>query len=160
PGYGNPAAGWILSDTSSGRGPLPLHARIARRVMRCRLLARALLSASGPMREPPQNLRSPSAEHTALALIVALAVGLRLWRIATGLPDFLEEAIPFRLALGMRDAASGRIDWNPHYFNYPSLSIYLHFVVQQAAYAIGRLWGHYKSYADYLLTFTIDPTPM
>jgi len=95
-----------------------------------------------------------------LAAVAATAVLLRAWRIGAGLPDFLEEAFPLRLALGMKDAATGRVDWNPHFFNYPSLSIYLHFAVQQAVFAMGLVTGAWKSWADYLVLFQIDPTPM
>ena len=73
-----------------------------------------------------------------------MAAVLRLLRIHYGLPDFLEEAIPLRIALGMRNAATGHVDWNPHAFNYPSLSIYLHFVVQQLIWIAGRISGRYR----------------
>src|SRR5262245_41588717 len=96
---------------------------------------------------------------SALAAIVLLGcVVLRLWRLTLGLPDFLEEAIPLRLALGMRDVASGAVDWNPHHFNYPSLAVYLHFLVQQLVFGLGHLLGAYPSYADYRLAFDLDPT--
>jgi hypothetical protein len=97
---------------------------------------------------------------TFVALLVLCAVALRLWRVRVGLPDFLEEAIPLRIALGMKDAASGRIDWNPHQFNYPSLSVYAHFAVQQLVYAAQFASGHARNWADYLLAFDLDPSPM
>ncbi|HTK32046.1 MAG TPA: hypothetical protein VL332_08800 [Candidatus Saccharimonadaceae bacterium] len=89
-----------------------------------------------------------------------VAVALRAWRIRLGLPDFLEEAIPLRVALGMTDPATGHVDWNPHFFNYPSLSIYLHFVVQKVAYLAGVATRTYANPADYRLAFDMNPTPM
>jgi hypothetical protein len=91
---------------------------------------------------------------------VLVAVALRAWRIRLGLPDFLEEALPLRVALSMTDAATGRVDWNPHFFNYPSLSIYLHFVVQKIAYLAGVATHTYANPADYRLAFDVNPTPM
>lgn len=96
-------------------------------------------------------------------LIASILVGgalLRLWRVGHGLPDFLEDATPFRLALEMRSPDSPAADWNPHDFRYPSLSIYLHFMVQQVLFAVGSMWGTYASWADYLLAYYVDPTPM
>ena len=99
---------------------------------------------------------------TGVALVILLVAGtlLRLWRVRLGLPDFLEEAIPFRIAMTMRDAATGHINWNPHSFNYPSLSIYLHLFVQQVVYGIGRLLNVYHSYSDFLLAYDMNPTAM
>ncbi len=93
-------------------------------------------------------------------VLVACAVALRLWHVRHGLPDFLEEAAPLRLALGLRDVASGTIDWNPHAFANPSFAVYLHFVVQQLVYTIGRALGHWSTYADYRTLFAIDPSAM
>src|ERR1051325_1559808 len=55
-----------------------------------------------------------------LAAVVATIV-IRLARIRFGLPELLEEAMPLRLAMGML-GPRGAIDWNPHAFNYPSLT--------------------------------------
>ncbi len=95
-----------------------------------------------------------------VAGVLGLALFLRAWRIRHGLPDFLEEAMPFRLALAMRDGATGNIDWNPHGFQLPSLTIYLHFLVQQLTFLVGSWLGHYRSWADYLVAYHVDPTPM
>jgi hypothetical protein len=95
-----------------------------------------------------------------LTLVVACAAALRLLRVQFGLPDFLEEAIPFRLALAMTDVTTGAVDWNPHDFHYPSLSIYLHFVVQLMVFGVGLLAGAWHSWAEYVLSYTIDPTRM
>jgi hypothetical protein len=36
---------------------------------------------------------------------------------------------------------TGRTDWNPHFFFYPSLSLYLHFFLQKVSAAAGMLTG-------------------
>jgi len=105
----------------------------------------------------------PTESRTAkilLATLLTIAFLVRVARIRLGLPDFLEEAIPLRLALGMIDPASGRIDLDPHAFNYPSLTIDAHLVVQLVVFAVGRLAGLYHGFADYRLSFDLDPTPM
>jgi 4-amino-4-deoxy-L-arabinose transferase-like glycosyltransferase len=90
---------------------------------------------------------------------VALALFLRVWRIRQGLPDFLDEAIPFRRALRMWDPLTGAVDWNPHLFHYPSLTFYLHLAVQKLHYAAGAAAGLFHGAPDYLLAFETDPTP-
>ena len=92
-----------------------------------------------------------------LPLIVLAAVALRLWRIGLGFPDFQEEAIPLRLALGLVDPATGRMDPNPHQFNYPSLSVYVHFALQWVLFQLARLSGAVSSWADWRLVFDVDP---
>ena len=44
-----------------------------------------------------------------MGAVVVAALMLRLIRIGLGLPDFLEEAIPFRLALGMHNPDTGAV---------------------------------------------------
>ena len=92
--------------------------------------------------------------------IVALAVFLRAWHMGWGLPDFTEEAVPLQLALGMRSLAGGGWDWNPHAFNYPSLGVYLHLLVQACVYGAGKLANAWSNAADYQLAFYVNPTPM
>lgn len=94
------------------------------------------------------------------AAVLALAFGLRLWRIQTGLPEFLDEALPFRHALGMWNEVTGAIDWNPHFFVYPSLSLYLFLFVQKAQLALGLMLGWFQSPADYVIAMQVDPTAM
>ncbi len=96
----------------------------------------------------------------ALAAVLAVALGLRLWNLGHGLPDFLDEALPFRWALGMWSDPGAPIDWNPHRFHHPTLATYLHLFVQQAGYFFGRLLGSYQSAADYHVSFLTDPTSM
>ena len=103
----------------------------------------------------PSDSRQP---RFLLPLIVLAAVALRLWRIRLGFPDFLEEAIPLRLALNLVDPATGRMDWNPHQFNYPSLSVYVHFALQWLLFSAARLSGAISSWTDWRLLFDVDPS--
>jgi tetratricopeptide (TPR) repeat protein len=114
-----------------------------------------------PSRARPAPKTDPiGTTGRALVLVVALAFLLRMWHIAHGLPDFLEEALPFRLAIKMWGSATGRADLNPHDFHYPSLAIYLQFLVQQAGFTLGHVTGRYASTSDWLLSFVTDPSPM
>ncbi len=104
--------------------------------------------------------RWPAAVTAMLAAIVLLGVALRVAGIRQGLPDFVEEAAPFRWAMAMWKRPNGAVDWNPHHFIYPSLTIYLHLGLQLLHAAWGHWVGLYAGPADYHLAFQIDPTPM
>ena len=68
-------------------------------------------------------MRTPAASRLIACAVVLFAAALRSWRVTQGLPVFYEEAIPFRRALDMWTTVPG-IDWNPHFFHYPSLTLY------------------------------------
>jgi 4-amino-4-deoxy-L-arabinose transferase-like glycosyltransferase len=91
--------------------------------------------------------------------VVLLGLALRLWHVRGALPDFLDEAIPFKTALRMW-TGEGRVDWNPHFFNYPSLTIYLQLLIQGLTMLVGRAFHAYGSLADYLTAYETDPTAM
>ncbi len=99
-----------------------------------------------------------TSSPTTAALLVLLTILLRIWHIQHGLPDFLEEAIPFKKALQMWGWESGHTDLNPHFFNYPTLSLYLHLFVQKLHYGFGLLTRQFTVPADYWLQYQIDPT--
>ncbi len=116
-----------------------------------------MLTAEAPSR---QAVPFPAAGRPYLvpAVLLALAAVLRLWHIGHGLPDFFEEAIPFRTALRMWGWETGRTDLNPHFFNYPSLAIYGHLLLQKFVYAWGSLTGRFGTPADFWLLCQHDPT--
>jgi len=103
---------------------------------------------------------SATAQQAGIAALVALGLALRLWHLEHGLPDFTEEAIPFRKALEMWGWDTGRTDWNPHVFHYPSLTFYLQLWLQKLHFAIGRVTGAFASRGDYFVLYHLDPTPM
>ncbi len=110
-----------------------------------------------PAMKFPPPIRA-NGQKLALVAIVLLSVILRVWRLRQGLPDFLDEAIPFKQALEMWGWDTGRVDLNPHFFNYPTFAIYLHFLVQQICYGIGVSLGHFANPNDFSLLIDIDPT--
>ena len=123
-----------------------------------------------PTRPPMSPPGSPAAaalartrdasRFLAIAAPVVVAYALRIWHVRVGLPDFGEEAIPFRRALAMWGWETGRPDWSPHFFHYPSLSLYLHHLLQRGHVAWGLLTGGFANANDYYLRYQIDPTPM
>jgi 4-amino-4-deoxy-L-arabinose transferase-like glycosyltransferase len=117
-----------------------------------------------PRRAPPSRKSSaPRPSRLAVLGMVAvalLALVLRLRGVRSGLPDFLDEAVPFRRALSMWDPLSGRVDWDPHFFHYPSLTLYLNLLLQQAHLVLGQAMGWFASPADYAVSFQTDASPM
>ena len=92
-----------------------------------------------------------------LALVALSAAALRLWHVVADLPDFLEEAVPFRNALDLWSFTGGRTDWNPHLFHYPSLTVYLHYFVQRLGYLVGWMLGISRAPADWFISYLADP---
>lgn len=83
-----------------------------------------------------------------LLVIIGVALGLRLYRLDFGLelPYLAHTDEPTQYNPALRIVQSG--DLNPHFFNYPSLTIYLHAAVMYVAFWLGRLAGVYRSLAD------------
>ena len=83
-----------------------------------------------------------------LLLIVLLALLLRLWRLDFGqeLPYLAHTDEPTQYNPAIRIIKTG--DLNPHFFNYPSLTIYIDTVVLYLGFLVGRLLGAFESVAD------------
>jgi 4-amino-4-deoxy-L-arabinose transferase-like glycosyltransferase len=90
--------------------------------------------------------------------IVALGLTLRLWHIGWGLPDIFEEATAFHRAWGFWHWGGPGFDWNPHFFNYPALAFYCHFIAQAILLGCGWATGAYSSLQAFRLAFDNDPT--
>ncbi|HMB71052.1 MAG TPA: glycosyltransferase family 39 protein, partial [bacterium] len=89
---------------------------------------------------------------------VALALALRINGLDWGSPDFFEEAIPLRRAWDLWPWLPGEtFDGNPHYFRYPSLVLYLNFLLQAAMYAWLKLGGAIQGTMDFRVLREIDP---
>ena len=84
----------------------------------------------------------------ALLLILALGLFLRLWRLDYGqeLPYLAHTDEPTQYNPAIRIIKES--DWNPHFFNYPSLTIYIDTLVFYGAYGVGKLTGTYTSLQD------------
>ena len=98
----------------------------------------------------------PNGRGFAIATIAlcASAALLRLLHVGHGLPDFTEEAVLFRKALELWGPLGDHVDLNPHWFVYPSLGIYLQYLVQRIVFALAG----YVHGADFLLSLAVDPT--
>jgi len=94
-----------------------------------------------------------------LLLILALAAGLRFYGLDWSLPHTYEEATPLRVAIGMWGwQHNGPVTFNPGFFNYPSLTFYIHFLVQGLVFVVLRLAGDIKTVADWYVLYLADPT--
>src|SRR5262249_17023391 len=131
-----------------------LGARRTDRVVRHLLRHGALPAATGPARETHGGVRrrhahdvrardggnrepSPRPFLAAAAAVLAVALVVRVARLTEGLPAFLDEAQPLRQALKMW-RAENVVDWNPHFFVYPSLAIYFHLALQWIQIGMGK----------------------
>ena len=90
-----------------------------------------------------------------LVILLAFALGLRVWRLGHGLPDFLEEAMPLRQAMKMWERG-GSLD--PDFFHYPSLTIYLNYLIIWVYTKISLGLGTAGNSADVWLMMKTDPS--
>jgi len=101
------------------------------------------------------TLKKKRSGGLILGGLLLLSLLLNLWGVSYGLPDryYPDEGRIVNNAL-----AFGLGDLNPHYFNYPALSMYLLFLLYGGYFAVGRLIGLFASPADFQLLFFSDPT--
>jgi 4-amino-4-deoxy-L-arabinose transferase-like glycosyltransferase len=118
------------------------------------------------MARPLPNSTSSGAEGDRyrwwpLVGVLAVAAAMRAHGIGWGLPDVLEEATPLRIAWNMRQWLTGEApDLNPHFFNYPTLAIYLQLGANFVLYGLFHLLGRVQDGADFLVRYVADPTPI
>ncbi len=67
---------------------------------------------------------------TLAAVLFLFALAVRLWHINWGLPGVYEEGFALERAWGFWNRGGAGFDWNPHWFNYPTLYSYMQFAVQ------------------------------
>jgi 4-amino-4-deoxy-L-arabinose transferase-like glycosyltransferase len=81
-----------------------------------------------------------------LLACIVLAIGLRAWGLTFGLPYVYhpDEVVVVNKALVM--LKTGNL--NPHFFNWPSLTIYLNMILYGLYFLIGKLLGIFQSTAD------------
>lgn len=96
----------------------------------------------------------------AALLLTGVALALRLGGIGWGLPFAFEEATPLRKAweMGRWETGTG-LDLNPHFFHYPSLTLYFHLLLQGLLYLGMKLGGGIASPADFSAQFLLQPAP-
>ena len=100
--------------------------------------------------------RAGSIEWLLLILILVAASAVRVIGIRFGLPFvfYTDEALIVNHAVGF-----GAGDLNPHYFVYPTLYMYVLFVIYGIVYVGGRLLGVFGSSDDFVKLFFNDATP-
>lgn len=114
------------------------------------------MTSSAPDRPAQQSL-----PPWVVALVMLAAISLRLVGLNWGLPDVLEEATPFREAFDMWGwHPRTPVDLNPHFFNYPSLVIYIHFLVNGAAFVVMRAAGSVADATGFLVMEITAPGGM
>src|SRR5689334_11615497 len=102
---------------------------------------------------------TPRGEALALGTALALALALRLHGIGWGLPGVYEEAYPFKKAWDMWGFGPLRgFDLDPHWFRYPSLTIYLQMLGQALSFGLLHLSGAAHSMVDVRLLYIFDKT--
>lgn len=93
-----------------------------------------------------------------LAIILVVAAALRLWAIDFCLPSHYcrpdEEAVG---AIALKVFAR---DFNPHWFDWPSLFLYLTALALVPVFKVGQLLGWYRGEYHFLQTVAADPTPV
>ena len=104
---------------------------------------------------------TPRARNTLqwwLYLALAAAAAFRVWGIAFGLPH--PEARPDESVLIARAMGVLGGDLNPHFFNYPSLFIYVLASLFGLLYVAGLATGLTTSLAHFAALSAADPTPL
>ena len=96
-------------------------------------------------------------EHGALIFILVVGAAVRFGGLRFGLPA-LTEARPDELLVILPALRFGTGDFNPHFFKYPSLYLYVLFFFYAAYYVLGRLSGRFACPADFILEFALDPS--
>lgn len=105
-------------------------------------------------------MQRPLVSHWAITSILVAAVALRLYGVGWGLPHVYEEAKPLKVAWQMWGwGPDDSLDLNPHFFNYPSLSLYLQFGTQAVLYGAMRAVGDVQSTEDFRVRYHSNPTP-
>jgi hypothetical protein len=90
-----------------------------------------------------------------IAIILLSAFTVRGLGIRYGLPRVF---YPDEAAIVNHAVAFGTGDLNPHFFNYPSLYMYVLFVIYGVTYVLGAVAGAFQSTADFARLFFTDST--
>ena len=97
-----------------------------------------------------------SRNWVILSGLLVFAFALRIWDISWGLPQIYEEAIPLHFGMKFWDLKNSPIDY--HYFVYPSLTYFLHYIVQAVHFAVGYVLGLYESGQAFFKIYKSNPT--
>ena len=86
---------------------------------------------------------APCMRRFGLILILVAAAAARMWFLTAGVPHAVGIDEPQIIDRAMRILRTG--DWNPHLFDYPTLVIYVHAVVDILRFLWGALKGEWGS---------------
>lgn len=81
----------------------------------------------------------PRLAWVGLAAVLAGGAALRFWNIAAGLPYRVGADEPVIAERAIHIMETG--DFNPHFFDYPGLYIYLQALVARLVFMVGTVWG-------------------
>ena len=95
-------------------------------------------------------------QQRLLILILLIGFLIRIWGINWGLPEIYEEARPMHEAWKFWGWETGKFDFDPHTYGWPSFSFYVAFITQFIIYAFGRIAGIFHSLADFGNMFETD----
>lgn len=111
------------------------------------------------MREPLSDhaSRARAGDLGVLAALVAIGSAILLWFGSRDRAGFAEEAVAFRQALTLWGWGDSPPTANPHFFSYPTLSIYWHWLLQCCAVLVGLATGRYGAWADAGVEFVLSP---
>lgn len=84
-----------------------------------------------------------------------VAIAIRVPHLAWGLPEIEEEALPARQALDMWNWPDP-LNLDPHTAGWPSLSFYVHLLLQHLHFAVGRVLGIFTDRNDYFVAAWLD----
>ena len=101
------------------------------------------------------SARSPEGTRLSLAVLLAVGLGLRLWGLDYGLP--LTMARPDEEVVLLRLLTFDSGDPNPHWFMYPTLSLYLTFAWLKAMLLAGHVTGVWAGPTDLAALAKADP---
>lgn len=87
------------------------------------------------MMAPPPRPGSETAWRLLLFSVLALAAALRLYRLDVGIPFAIGIDEPEVVGRAVQMMRTG--DFNPHFFDYPSLTLYLHMLLAIARFIAG-----------------------
>lgn len=96
-------------------------------------------------------------EKVLLALVLAAAFAVRVYGNGFGLPDQLNIDEVHVVSHAIR---FGKGDFNPHFFFYPALQMYLVFILYGFYFVFGMAAGIFQGAADFGTIYFIDPTPL
>jgi len=85
-------------------------------------------------------------ELSLLAIILLVALGLRIWAIDFGLPYLYHPDEPSKIEIAQHIVKTG--DLNPHYFKKPTLLIYANALLYLPYYAVGKARGEFTTITD------------